>query len=91
MNPDQVFLEMVVKGIVDYPDDVEIKRTVDEMGVLLDLKVNPLDMGKVIGRSGVTAKAIRTLVQIIGTKNSARVSIKIFDPRPREVGVTRPV
>ena len=77
---DAQFLEHVVRSLVDNPDDVKIDRTVDEMGVLLTLDVNPEDMGKVIGRSGNTAKAIRTLLRVVGMKNNARVNLKINEP-----------
>ncbi len=79
-TPDQDFLEYIVKALVDHPDDVKIDRKVDEMGVLLSLKVNPKDMGQIIGRAGTTAKAIRNLVRIIGLKNQARVNLKIEEP-----------
>jgi hypothetical protein len=77
---DQEFLEFVVKGLVDNPDEVKIDRTVDEMGVLLTLSVGPEDMGKIIGRQGNTAKAIRTLLRVVGMKNNARVNLKINEP-----------
>lgn len=77
---DQEFLEKVVKSIVDHPDDVKIERKVDEMGVLLTLHVNAADMGQVVGRQGVTAKAIRTLLRIIGVKHNSRVNLKIEEP-----------
>lgn len=77
---DQEFLEFVIKGLVEHPDDVKIGRTVDEMGVLLTLDLNPEDMGKVIGRSGNTAKAIRTLLRVVGMKHNARVNLKINEP-----------
>jgi len=77
---DQEFLEFVVKGLVDHPDDVKVNRTVDEMGVLLTLDLDAEDMGKVIGRSGNTAKAIRTLLRVVGMKNNARVNLKINEP-----------
>ena len=77
---DKVFLEYVVKALVDNPNDVKLDRTVDEMGVLISLTVNPADMGKIIGRMGNTAKAIRTLLRIIGMKNNARVNLKINEP-----------
>ncbi|MBP6866261.1 MAG: KH domain-containing protein [Candidatus Pacebacteria bacterium] len=77
---DKEFLEYVVKALVDNPNDVKIDRTVDEMGVLITLTVNPSDMGKIIGRMGNTAKAIRTLLRIIGMKNNARVNLKINEP-----------
>jgi len=80
MEKDQEFLEYVVKALVDNPNDVKIDRSVDEMGVLISLTVNPADMGKIIGRQGNTAKAIRTLLRIIGMKNNARVNLKINEP-----------
>jgi len=77
---DKDFLEYVIKALVDHPNDVKIERKVDEMGVLLSLKVNPEDMGQIIGRAGSTAKAIRSLVRIVGLKNHARVNLKIEEP-----------
>jgi len=83
---DKEFLEYVVKALVDHPNDVKIERKVDEMGVLLSLKVNAEDMGQIIGKAGSTARAIRNLVRIVGLKNRARVNLKIEEP----VGSTRP-
>jgi len=80
MQDDQVFLETVVKALVDNPESVQVNRTVDEMGVLLTLDVHAEDMGKIIGRSGNTAKAIRTLLRVVGMKNDARVNLKINEP-----------
>jgi len=77
---DQEFVEYVVKMLVDRPEDVSSDRTVDEMGVLITLKVNPADLGQVIGRQGQTAKAIRTLLRVVGAKNHARVNLKIYEP-----------
>lgn len=77
---DQEFLEMVVKSLVENPADVVVNRTVDEMGVLLTMSVNPSDMGKIIGREGNTAKAIRTLLRVVGMKHNARVNLKINEP-----------
>ncbi len=77
---DQEFLEFLVKALVDHPDDVKVDRKVDEMGVLLSLRVNPQDMGQVVGRQGATAKAIRSLLRIVGVKNNARVNLKIEEP-----------
>lgn len=77
---DTAFLEHVIKSLVDNPNDVKMKRSVDEMGVLITLDVNPADMGKVIGRAGNTAKAIRTLLRVVGMKNNARVNLKINEP-----------
>jgi predicted RNA-binding protein YlqC (UPF0109 family) len=87
MENDVKFLDYVVKALVDNPNDVKIVRSVDEMGVLMTLEVNPIDMGKVIGRTGNTAKAIRTLLRVVGMKNNARVNLKINEPAgalPRE-------
>lgn len=83
------FLELVVKALVEHPDDVKIKRTVDEMGVLMTLDVHPEDMGKVIGRSGNTAKAIRILLRVVGMKNNARVNLKINEPAGGTGGAPR--
>ena len=77
---DKEFLEYIVKSIVDHPDDVQAERKIDEMGVLLTLKVNAQDMGQVVGRQGSTAKAIRTLLRIVGIKSNARVNLKIEEP-----------
>jgi predicted RNA-binding protein YlqC (UPF0109 family) len=77
---DQEFLEYVVKGLVEHPEAVKVGRAVDEMGVLLTLDLHPEDMGKVIGRSGNTAKAIRTLLRVVGMKHNARVNLKINEP-----------
>ncbi len=77
---DQEFLEYVVKSLVDSPDAVTVERKVDEMGVLLSLRIDPQDMGKIIGRNGNTAKAIRNLLRVVGLKNQARVNLKIEEP-----------
>ena len=77
---DKDFLEFLVKALVDHPDDVKVDRKVDEMGVLLSLKVHAMDMGQVVGRQGATAKAIRSLLRIVGIKNNARVNLKIEEP-----------
>lgn len=80
MENDQAFVEFVVKALVDNPDDVKTERTVDEMGVLITLHINPQDMGQVIGRMGQTAKALRTLLRVVGAKHKARVNLKIYEP-----------
>ena len=79
-NLDEEFLAFVVKSLVDVPDAVKVKRTVDEMGVLLILDVAPEDMGKIIGRGGKTAQAIRSLLRVVGMKNHARVTLKVNEP-----------
>lgn len=80
MEKDQEFVEMVVKAIVDTPDQVKTERKVDEMGVLIELTVDPSDMGKIIGKEGRTAKSIRTLLRVLGAKERARVNLKIIEP-----------
>jgi predicted RNA-binding protein YlqC (UPF0109 family) len=81
---DKDFIEYVVKNIVDHPDDVKLERTIDDRGVLLTLSVNPDDMGKIIGKAGGTAKAIRTLLRVLGAKDDARYNLKIVDPEGSE-------
>ena len=80
MEADTQFLDYMIKALVDHPNEVKIVRSVDEMGVLMTLTVSPLDMGKIIGRAGNTAKAIRTLLRVVGMKNNARVNLKINEP-----------
>ena len=82
---DRDFIEYIVKMIADYPDKVEVTRTVDEMGVLIVLKVSKDDMGKIIGKNGQTAKSLRILLRVIGSKNNARVNLKIVEPDGAEV------
>jgi len=77
---DQEFLDYVVKGIVNHPEDVSSTRTVDERGVLLTLDVNSSDIGYVIGRRGQTVRALRTLLRVVGAKNNASVNLKINEP-----------
>lgn len=84
IEKDQAFVEMVVKAVVDYPDDVKVERSLDERGVFLQLSINPEDMGKIIGKEGRTAKAIRTLLRIVGAKENERVNLKIMEPEGYE-------
>jgi len=82
---DQQFIEYIVKSLVGNPDAVKIDRTIDEKGVLLELTVDPEDLGRVIGKRGATAQSLRTLLRALGTKNDARYNLKIIDvggPRP---------
>jgi uncharacterized protein len=76
---DQQFVEFVVKSLVSNPDAVEVTRRIDEKGVLLELTVDPEDLGRVIGKRGATAQSIRTLLRALGTKNDARYNLKIVD------------
>ncbi len=91
MEQDHAFLDYVIKALVDHPEDVVIKRTVDEMGVLLTLTVNPDDMGKIIGRDGNIAKALRTLLRVVGMKHNARVNLKINEPQGGKREENRPL
>jgi predicted RNA-binding protein YlqC (UPF0109 family) len=77
---DQEFVEYVAKELVEKPEKVVTKRSVDEMGVLIELTVDKDDMGAIIGKEGKTAKAIRTLLRVLGAKNDARVNLKIVEP-----------
>ena len=76
---DQQFVEYIVKSLVGHPDDVVIDRIIDEKGVLLTLTVNPEDLGRVIGKRGMTAQSLRTLLRALGTKNDARYNLKIVN------------
>jgi uncharacterized protein len=88
MEYDQEFLDYVVKSLVDTPDAVKTERKVDEMGVLLSVQVDKADVGKLIGRQGNTAKALRTLLRVVGLKNHARVNLKIEEPEGSTRGNT---
>ncbi|HLD17526.1 MAG TPA: KH domain-containing protein [Patescibacteria group bacterium] len=77
---DQAFVEFVVRHLVNHPDDVRTERTVDERGVLITLFINQDDLRYVIGRQGQTARALRTLLKIVGAKRNARVNLKIYEP-----------
>lgn len=87
-GPDKNFVEYLVKQLVSKPDEVEVTRSVDEMGVLITLKVAKDDMGRIIGKAGQTAKAMRVLLRVVGSKNNARVNLKIIEPDGKEVPVS---
>ncbi|HEX8390297.1 MAG TPA: KH domain-containing protein [Candidatus Saccharimonadales bacterium] len=76
---DQQFIEYIVKSLVEKPDSVKVERTIDEKGVLLELTVDPEDLGRVIGKRGSTAQSLRSLLRALGTKNDARYNLKIVD------------
>lgn len=86
-GPDRDFVEYIIKQLVSNEDEVVVTRTVDEMGVLITLKVAKEDMGRIIGKNGQTAKSIRVLLRIIGSKNNARVNLKIIEPDGKEVKI----
>ena len=87
MHKDEEFVDYVIRALVDNPDQVKIDRKVDEMGVLITLDVAPPDMGKIIGKQGATAKAIRTLLRVVGMKNNSRVNLKINEPRDTHIDI----
>lgn len=89
-NADQDFVEYIVKAIVTEPEKVVVDRTIDEMGVLISLQVGAEDMGKIIGKEGRTAKAIRTLLRVVGAKENARVNLKILEPEGGRVMPEKP-
>ena len=84
---DQQFVEYIVKSLVGHPDDVSVERIIDEKGVLLSLTVHPEDLGRVIGKRGITAQSLRTLLRALGTKNDARYNLKIVNTDGRGEGV----
>lgn len=86
---DQEFVEYLVKQLVTKPDAVVTKRNIDELGVLIELTVDREDMGVVIGKEGKTAKAIRTLLRVLGAKNDARINLKIVEPSGEEAAPAR--
>ena len=85
---DQQFVEYIVKSVVGHPDDVVVERIIDEKGVLLTLTVNPEDLGRVIGKRGVTAQSLRTLLRALGTKNDSRYNLKIVNNDDQSGGYT---
>lgn len=91
---DQQFVEFIVKSLVSKPDAVVVERRIDEKGVLLELTVDPEDLGRVIGKRGATAQSLRTLLRALGTKNDARYNLKIIDngePRPESGSQPQPI
>lgn len=90
---DQQFIEYIVKSLVGKPDAVKVDRRIDEKGVLLELIVDPEDLGRVIGKRGATAQSLRTLLRALGTKNDARYNLKIVDtgPAPQRRDDSQPV
>ena len=80
MEKAKAFLESLVRSLVEHPEEVRIESRADDMGILLSLHLAPSDMGRIIGREGSTAKAIRTLLRVVGMNNNARVNLKIVEP-----------
>lgn len=79
MSVDQEFVEMIVRTVVMYPDDVVVRRSVDEKGVLIELQVNPADLGRIIGGQGANINSIRNLLKMVGTKNNSYISLKVLE------------
>jgi hypothetical protein len=79
MSSDREFIEFLARSIVDHPDEVKVERIVDERGTLLKLFVSPADVGQMVGRGGMTARAMRTMLRIWGMRNQERVNLKIMD------------
>lgn len=79
MDPELVFVDFVVRQLVDHPSDVRIEKSIDERGVFLELTVHKTDLGRVIGKKGATAQSIRTLLRALGTRNNAKYNLKIVD------------
>jgi len=84
---DQEFIEFIVKQLVENPEEVQVERSIDERGVLITLTVKRDDMGRVIGKGGQTAKAMRVLLRVIGSKNNARINLKIVEPGGEEIRI----
>ncbi|MFH0834341.1 MAG: KH domain-containing protein [Patescibacteria group bacterium] len=89
VGADKDFLEMAVRAIVEKPEDVLVERSIDDLGVLLKLRVNEVDMSKIVGKEGRTAKALRTLLRLVGSKFDQRVNLKILEPDGSERRVER--
>jgi uncharacterized protein len=79
-------VEYIVKGLVDQPDEVRINETENEMATIIEVKVADNDAGKVIGREGRIANALRTLVKAAGSKDRKRVSVEILTKEERQNG-----
>lgn len=77
---DVEYLTHILSGLITRDDELSISKTVDNMGVLLTVYVAKEDMGKIIGKQGTTAKAVRLLMKSYGFKNKADISVKINEP-----------
>ncbi len=77
MHPYLSIFTDILKAMVSFPEEVLVNETQDEKGILLTVDTNPQDKGKIIGKQGETAKALRTIVRVIGAANNARVSVII--------------
>ena len=75
----RTLIEQIVKSLVDEPDQVAVDPVDEDGGIVLELKVGPNDVGKVIGRQGRTARALRTLLGAAGTRLNQRYSLEILE------------
>ena len=78
--PGLAFLQYALAELVDDKDQLDIESKIDELGILLTVKVSENDMGKIIGKGGQTIKALRTLLRIVGSNSAQRVNLKILEP-----------
>lgn len=79
----KAFIEFVVKALVDHPDQVDVREVDGERVVVFELRLNPTDVGKVIGKNGRTISAIRTLLTSAAAKNGKRAMLEIIEPEGR--------
>ena len=70
-------VELIAKSLVDKPEEVELKETEDQQGIVIELKVAPEDMGKIIGKQGRIAKALRAVVKAASVKTGKKVTVEI--------------
>ena len=85
MKIEQEFVEYVVKALVNKPEAVRVDHVIDERGVLLTLHVDDEDLGRVIGKGGLTAQSLRVLLRALGSKNEARYNLRIADGEGHQV------
>ena len=80
-QPGYTFLRSVLESLIEFPDELQIDVKIDELGILFTVQVGERDMGKLIGKSGQTVKALRTLLRVIGGTTSQRTNLKILEPQ----------
>ncbi len=76
----QEYLGQIIKGLVEFPEEIRIERKNDERGILLTVNVAAQDMGKLIGKAGSTAKAIRHILKASGYKTQENICLLINEP-----------
>lgn len=79
-SQEAIYIKSIVQPLVSYPEDVKVDRKVDERGVLIELSLNANDMGKIIGKQGETARALRRIMRQYGMINESHISLKINEP-----------